>query len=127
MQRVISPADIVMLREQIKETIHVNDQIKQYIVAIARATRQPERIPGLQDLGGRIRLGASPRGGTMNLRKASRAHAFLQGRSYVLPDDVKAVAPDVLRHRLILDLRAEREGLKTDEVIQWILEKVEIP
>ncbi|MDH3599608.1 MAG: MoxR family ATPase [Candidatus Tectomicrobia bacterium] len=127
MQEVISPADIVTLREHIKETIYVNDQIKKYIVSIARATRHPERIPGLQDLGGRIRLGASPRGGTMNLRKASRAHAFLQGRAYVMPDDVKAVAPDVLRHRLILDLRAEREGLETDEVIQWILEKVEIP
>ena len=63
----------------------------------------------------------------MNLRKASRVHAFLDGRAYVMPDDVKAVAPDVLRHRLILDLRAEREGVETDEIIGRILEKVEIP
>lgn len=127
MQAVIAPDAIVLLREHIKDSIYVNDQIKQYIVSIARATRHPERVPGLQDLGGRIRLGASPRGGTMNLRKASRVYAFMQGRSYVMPDDVKAVAPDVLRHRMILDLRAEREGLETDEVIRWILDKVEIP
>jgi MoxR-like ATPase len=118
---------LVALREHIKETIHVSEQIKHYIVAITRATRQPERYPGLQDLRGTIRLGASPRGGTLNLRKACRVRAFLQGRTYVLPDDVKAVAPDILRHRLILELRAEREGIEPDEIISLILDKVEIP
>ncbi|ETX01641.1 MAG: hypothetical protein ETSY1_06670 [Candidatus Entotheonella factor] len=127
MQVVTSPEQLIALREDIKGTIHVSEQIKRYIVAIARATRYPERVAGLQDLRGRIRLGASPRGGTMNLRKACRVHAWMQGRTYVMPDDVKAIAPDVLRHRLILDLRAEREGLGPEEVVRWILEKVEIP
>jgi MoxR-like ATPase len=63
----------------------------------------------------------------MNLRKACRALAFLRGRNHVLPEDVKTLAPDILRHRIILDYRAEGEGLTTDEVIQWILDKVEIP
>ena len=124
---VTSPEHLVALREHVKETIHVSEQMKRYIVTITRATRQPERFPGLQDLRRTICLGASPRGGTMNLRKACRAHAFLQGRTYVLPDDVKAVAPDILRHRLILDLRATREGVQPDEVISLILDKVEIP
>jgi MoxR-like ATPase len=127
MRVVTSPEQLIALRDGIKDAIHVSEQIKRYIVAIARATRYPERVPGLQDLRDRIRLGASPRGGTMNLRKACRVHAWLQGRTYVMPDDVKAIAPDVLRHRLILDLRAEREGLRPEEVVKWILEKVEIP
>ncbi len=127
LQVVMLPADLVALREQIKDAIYVSEQIKQYIVAIARATRCPERVPGLQDLRGQIRLGASPRGGTMNLRKACRVRAFLDDRTYVLPDDVKALAPDVLRHRIILDMLAEREGVATDDVISLVLEKVEIP
>lgn len=127
LRTVASPEQLVALREHIKESIHVSEQMKKYIVAITRATRQPERYPGLQDLRNTIRLGASPRGGTINLRKACRAWAFLQGRTYVLPDDVKAIAPDVLRHRLILDLRAEREGVQPDEIIGLILDKVEIP
>jgi MoxR-like ATPase len=63
----------------------------------------------------------------MNLRKACRVLAFLRGRQHVLPEDVKALAPDVLRHRIILNYRAEGEGLTTDHVTQWILEKVDIP
>lgn len=124
---VTSPAHLVVLREHIRKGVYVSDQMKQYIVTLARATRQPERYPGLQDLRWHIRLGASPRGGTMNLRKASRVHAFLRGRTYVTPDDVKAIAPDVLRHRLRLDMRAEREGLNADDIIHHLLEKLEIP
>jgi MoxR-like ATPase len=126
-ETVTSPAHLVALREYIKETVYVDETLKQYIVRLVRATRQPEQYPGLQDLRTKIRLGASPRGGTMNLRKACRVLAFLQGRTYVLPEDVKAVAPDVLRHRILLDYRAEGEGLVTEEVIRWILDKVEIP
>jgi len=123
---VTTPEQLIALREEIKGAVHVSEQMKRYIVAITRATRYPERVPGLQDLRDRIRLGASPRGGTMNLRRASRVRAWLQGRDYVMPDDVKAIAPDVLRHRLILDLLAEREGLGPEEVVKWILEQVEI-
>ena len=124
---VTSPEQLVTLREAVKESIYVSEQLKQYIVRLVRATRHPEDYAGLQDLRTKIRLGASPRGGTMNLRKACRVLAFLRGRSHVLPEDVKTLAPEVLRHRIILDYRAEGEGLTTDQVIQWILDKVEIP
>jgi MoxR-like ATPase len=126
-ETVASPAQLVALRESIKETVYVSEQLKQYIVRLVRATRHPEIYPGLQDLRMKIRLGASPRGGTINLRKACRVLAFLRGRTHVLPEDVKALAPDVLRHRIILDFRAEGDGLTTEEVIQWILDKVDIP
>lgn len=126
-ETVTSPQELVAMREQIKEVVYVSDQIKHYIVRLVRATRQPDACPGLQDLRHVIRLGASPRGGTLNLRKACRVLAFLQGRDHVLPEDVKALAPDILRHRLILDMRAEGDGITTDSVVQQILEKVEIP
>lgn len=124
---VTSPAQLVALREHIRETVYVSEQMKRYIVRLVQATRYPERYPGLQDLHGKILLGASPRAGTMNLRKACRVRAFLMGRAYVLPDDVKAVASDVLRHRILLDIRAEGEGFTPEDAISRILEKVEIP
>ncbi len=127
LQTVCHPADLVRLREHIKDTVYVSEAVKHYLVQLVRATREPEHVPGLQDLRGLIRLGASPRGGTMNLRQASRALAFRRGRTYVLPDDVKTLAPDVLRHRLILDYRAQGAGVDVESVIQMLLDKVEIP
>lgn len=124
---VTSPAQLVALREHIRDVVYVSEQIKRYIVCVVRATREPERYAGLQDLRGTLRLGVSPRGGTMNIRKACRVQAFLQGRTYVLPEDVKAVVPDVFRHRLWLDFRAESEGLVPDDVTRQILAKMEIP
>jgi MoxR-like ATPase len=124
---VTAPEQLVQLREFIKDTVYVSDRLKQYIVRLVRATRTPAAYPGLQDLRTAIRLGASPRGGTMNLRKACRVHAFLRGRTHVLPEDVKALAPDILRHRILLDYRASGDGLTPDEVITCILNKVEIP
>ncbi len=126
-QQVTSPDQLITLREQIKQTVYVSEPIKHYIVRLVRATRHPELFPGLQEFRSVIQLGASPRGGTINLRKASRVHAFLQGRNFVLPEDVKAMAPDILRHRLLLDFRAEGTGLINDDIIARILEKVEIP
>ena len=126
-ETVTTPAQLVALREHIRESVYVSEQIKRYIVRLVRATRHPELYAGLQDLRDKIRLGASPRGGTMNLRKACRAQAFLHQRTYVLPDDVKTLAPDVLRHRILLDFRAEGAGLTPEDVIDQILEKVEIP
>ncbi|ETW95856.1 MAG: ATPase AAA [Candidatus Entotheonella factor] len=126
-QTVTSPQELVAMREHIKEMVYVSDQIKHYIVRLVRATRQPDACPGLQDLRHVIRLGASPRGGTLNLRKACRVLAFLHGRDHVLPEDVKALALDILRHRIILDMRAEGDGITTEDVVQQILEKVEIP
>jgi MoxR-like ATPase len=124
---VASPAQLVALREHIRSVVYVSEQIKQYIVRLVRATRQPELCAGLQDLGGLIRLGVSPRGGTINIRKACRVQAFLQGRTYVLPDDVKTVVPDIFRHRFVLDFRAEGAGVIPEEVIARLLDKVEIP
>jgi MoxR-like ATPase len=125
-QVVTTPAELVAIREQIKDTVYVSEQIKQYIVRLVRATRHPELYGGLQDLHTKIRLGASPRGGTINLRKACRVQAFLRGRNYVVPEDVKAIAADVLRHRVLLDFRAESAGLTAEDVISRMLEKVEI-
>jgi MoxR-like ATPase len=127
LKAVSSPEALVALREHIKGKIFVSEEIKQYIVRVVRATRHPQLFPGLQDLGSSIRLGASPRGGTMNLRKACRVQAFLQGRSHVMPEDVKTLAPDILRHRIILDFRAEGNGLTSEDVIRLILDKVDIP
>ncbi len=127
LRTVSSPQALVAMREHIKDTVYVSEQIKHYIVRLIRATREPDAYPGLQDLRHVIRLGASPRGGTLNLRKACRVLAFLHERQHVLPEDVKALAPDILRHRLILDMRAEGDGITTEDVIQRILDKVEIP
>jgi MoxR-like ATPase len=126
-ETVASPQGLVALREHIRHSVYVGEQIKQYIVRLVRASRHPELYAGLQDLHGLIRLGVSPRGGTINVRKACRVQAFLQGRTYVLPDDVKAVVPDIFRHRLLLDYRAESTGLGAEDLINCILDKVEIP
>jgi MoxR-like ATPase len=104
--------------------IHMEEKIKDYIIRITRATRNPEDF-GLE-LGPLISYGASPRA-TICLGLASRAHAFLNGRGYVTPQDVKSLAPDVLRHRIILSYEAEAEGQNTDDLINILLERIEVP
>lgn len=104
--------------------IHMEEKILDYIVHITRATRNPEDF-GL-DFGPMIRYGASPRA-SIWLGLASRANAFLNGRGYVTPQDVKSTAPDVLRHRIILSYEAEAEGKDSDELIGTILERIEVP
>jgi MoxR-like ATPase len=104
--------------------IHLDDKIKDYIVSIIQATRHPEACaPHLKNL---IRCGASPRG-TINLALGSKAHAFLQGRDYVIPNDVKQLAPDILRHRILLSYEAEAEGVTTEDIIAQILDKLPVP
>ncbi len=105
-------------------SIHMEDKIADYIVRISRATRNPEDY-GLQ-LGHMISYGASPRA-SIWLALASQAHAFLSGRGYVTPQDIKSMAPDVLRHRLILSYEAEAEGKSTDDLIAALLERIEVP
>lgn len=105
-------------------TIYVDDKINQYILNLVFATREPETLK--KSLKRYLQFGASPRA-SINLSKASRAHAFLQGRAYVVPQDVKTMALDVLRHRIILTYEAEAEGLKTDDVIKMILDQVDVP
>ena len=97
--------------------------VEEYIVALIETTRYPERYD--KDLRKWIQIGASPRG-TIGLDKCSRAYAWLQGRDYVRPDDVQAIAHDVLRHRILLSYDAQAEGVKTDKVIDKVVELVAV-
>ncbi len=104
--------------------IHMDDKVKDYIVSIIHASRHPEGVTAhLKNL---IRCGASPRG-TINLALASKANAFLQSRDYVTPNDVKALAPDILRHRILLSYEAEAEGVTTDDIVTQLLDKLPVP
>ncbi|MHA2281698.1 MAG: AAA family ATPase [Promethearchaeota archaeon] len=105
-------------------SIHMEEKIMDYIVRLSGATRDPDNF-GL-DIGSMISYGASPRA-SIWLGMAARAHAFLNGRGYVTPQDVKSVAPDVLRHRIILSYEAEAEGKTTDDLIAILLERIEVP
>jgi MoxR-like ATPase len=104
--------------------IFMDEKIRDYIVAIINATRHPETLaPHLKLL---IRCGASPRG-TINLALASKALAFLNGRNYVVPQDIKDLAPDILRHRILLSYEAEAEGVTTEDVVKTLLDKLPVP
>ncbi|MFC1534686.1 AAA family ATPase [Thermodesulfobacteriota bacterium] len=109
---------------KIMKSIHMEDKIVDYIVNISRATRYPEKF-GLE-IGPMISYGASPRA-SIWLGMASRANAFLSGRGYVTPQDVKSLAPDVLRHRIMLSYEAEAEGKSADDLIKVLLERIEVP
>ena len=102
----------------------MDEKVKDYIVDITMATREPDKY-GLK-LKNLISYGASPRA-TIFLNVASRAHAFLHGRGYVTPEDVKLVSYDVLRHRIILTYEAEAEEIKSENIIQQILDNIEVP
>ena len=108
----------------IVNSIFMDDKVKDYIVSLIHATRHPEMCaPHLKNL---IRCGASPRG-TINLALASKAHAFLQSRDYVTPNDVKSLAPDILRHRILLSYEAEAEGVTTEDIVHQLLDKMPVP
>ncbi len=114
---VLSPKEVLGLR-QVTDQIRVDSRVKAYALEIVRRTRPPRSAElGLEHL---IEWGASPRA-TMYLVMAARARALLEGRVYVIPDDVKAVAPDVLRHRVILSFEAEAQGVQPDTVVERIL------
>src|SRR5262247_3123137 len=121
---VVAPGDIVKARELCK-SIYIDRKLKDYILDLVFATREPEKA-GLPELKPLIRFGASPRA-SINLTTAARAMAFLRRRGFVIPEDVKELAADVLRHRIILSYEAEAEEMTTDDVIQKILASVEVP
>ncbi len=122
-QAVVRAEDVVVSRALVNE-IFIDDSVKDYIVSIICATRDPEPFaPRLKNL---IRCGASPRG-TINIALAARANAFLAGRGYVVPQDVKDLAHDILRHRILLTYEAEAEGVTSEEIIDEILGHVEVP
>jgi MoxR-like ATPase len=121
---VITPADILQARETVRR-IYVDDKIKEYSLDLVLATRQPGKN-GLSDLKTLISFGASPRA-SINLILAARAYAFLQGRGFVTPDDIKQIAPDVLRHRIITSYEAEAENITSDHIVQRILDHTNVP
>jgi MoxR-like ATPase len=115
--------EVVFAARREIHAVQVADAVQQYIVALIEATRYPERYD--KDLRKWIQIGASPRG-TIGLDKCSRVYAWLQGRDYVRPDDVQAVAHDVLRHRLMLSYDAQADGVKADQVIDKVVELVAV-
>jgi MoxR-like ATPase len=123
-QHVASPVAIMDARQRIAD-LYMDERIVDYIVEIVHATRAPAES-GLKDLAPLIEFGASPRA-TIALAQASRAHAFLRGRTFVTPDDVKAIAPDVLRHRVLTTYEAEAEEVTSDAVVAKILSTIESP
>jgi MoxR-like ATPase len=123
-EKVASPNEIFAARQAIVD-LYMDDKIADYIVDIVHATREPGTF-GLGNLSSLIEYGASPRA-TIYLSLCARANAYLRGRGYVLPDDVKAVAPDVLRHRIITSFEAEAEEVTSDNIISRIFEAVDVP
>ena len=121
---VVEPADILRARELCK-SIYIDGKLQDYIIDLVFATREPEKY-GLAELKPLIRFGASPRA-SIYLTTAARAMAFLKRRGFVIPEDVKELAADVLRHRIILSYEAEAEELTTDDIVQRILGAVEVP
>ncbi len=123
-QPVLTPQDIVRLRGVVDE-VYMDEKIEQYIVDIVEATRKPENYK-LKELKALIQYPASPRA-TIFLAVASKAHAFIQGRGFVSPQDIKSIGVDVLRHRLIVSYEAEAEGKSSEDIIKRIFEEVEVP
>ncbi len=120
---VISPDELRQMSDIVKR-IYVDDKLKEYIVDIVSASRQPEKYG--MDIAHYIEYGASPRA-TIFLAQAAKVTAFLQGRAYVTPQDIKIIAPDVLRHRILLSFEAEAEDVTSDEIINILFDSVEVP
>ena len=121
---LLKPEDIVEARKVVRE-VYIDEKIEQYIADIVFATRFPDKY-GMKEMKDYISFGASPRA-SINLALAARAYAFIKRRGYVIPEDVRAVAHDVLRHRIGLSYEAEANNLTTDEIVSRILNSVEVP
>ncbi len=123
-QPVVSPEQVMDARKVVTE-VHIDDKLKRYIVDIIFATRDP-RAHGVGDAAEFIQFGASPRA-SIYLTMAAKAHAFLRHRGYVIPEDIKAIGLDVLRHRVILTYQAEAESLTSEDIVQRIFDRVDVP
>lgn len=123
-ETIVHPDEILRARKAV-EMIYMDPQVEQYIVNLVFATRAPKEY-GLDGLGDLIAFGASPRA-TINLAKASRAQAFLKRRGYVTPDDVRSIAMDVLRHRVLITYEAEAEERTSEDVVRQVLDNIEVP
>ncbi len=123
-QKVCNPQDILSARKLCNE-IYMDDKVKDYILNLIFASRFPEKF-GLSEIKKFISVGASPRA-TLSLVKASRANAFIRHRGYVTPEDVKSVAYDILRHRILLTYEADAENINSEQIISKILDRIEVP
>jgi MoxR-like ATPase len=123
-KKVVDLEQLVKAAGAIRD-VYIDDRVKQYIVDIVFATREP-RQRGLGELAGLIEYGASPRA-SIALAHAGRAHAFLRHRGYVTPEDIKAIGPDVLRHRIVLTYEAEAEEVTAEDIVRRVFEVVEVP
>lgn len=121
---VVHPRDILKARESVRK-VYMDEKIERYILDIVFATRQPEKI-GLRELQPLINYGGSPRA-SISLAQAAKAYAFLKRRGYVIPEDVRQICHDVLRHRIGLTYEAEAENIQQEDIINQILNKVEVP
>lgn len=121
---ITTPQEIARLRSVVDE-IYMDEKIQHYIVHIVEATRYPQKY-NLEDLKGLIHYGASPRA-SINLALASKAYAFIQGRGYVTPQDIKSIGMDVLRHRVIPSYEAEAEDKTSEDIIRRIFEEIAVP
>ena len=123
-QQIVKPEDILKARSVVRE-VYMDEKIEQYILDIVFATRYPEQF-GLNEFKDMISFGGSPRA-SISLALASKAHAFIKRRGYVVPEDVRAIAHDVLRHRIGLTYEAEAENTTSEDIVSGILNKVEVP
>lgn len=121
----VTTSDEILKAREVVRQVYIDEKIEKYIADIVFATRYPDRY-GLADLKDMITFGGSPRA-SINLAKASRAYAFIKHRGYVVPEDVRAVAHDVLRHRIGLSYEAEASNLTSEEIVSRIINKVEVP
>jgi MoxR-like ATPase len=121
---VVSPEQILRARNMVKQ-VYVDEKIKHYVLNLVLTTRNPGNN-GLSDLRPYISFGASPRAG-ISLISAARAHAFIKGRGFVTPEDIKNIAPDVLRHRVLTTYEAEAENVTSAEIVQRILDYTDVP
>lgn len=123
--KVISPEEILGLRENVKQ-VYMEEKIQDYILDLIFATREPAKYPKLKELENLIEYGASPRA-SIYLAQAAKAQAFLERRGYVIPDDIKAIGKDILRHRIILTYEAEAEQMTQDDIVDKLFDEIEVP
>jgi MoxR-like ATPase len=123
-QPVVTPEEIVRAKRVVHE-VYIDPKIENYIVDIVFSTRKPKEF-GLDELTDLIAYGASPRA-SIYLSMAAKAHAFLRRRGYVTPEDVRSVAMDVLRHRLIVTYEAEAEEISAEDLVRKVINKIEVP
>lgn len=124
LQPVIEPSTVLDARKVVNE-IYIDEKVEQYIIDLVFSTRNPDQY-GLDNLKDLINFGASPRA-TINLNLAARAHAFMEHRAYVTPEDVRVIAMDILRHRIIPTFEAEAENISTEDIVTNILSSIQVP